>query len=55
VLEQDDFKRQIRIVSSLQPVAACLAEWRGAVFIKGSRRYELEQVLVPPAVFFPPC
>lgn len=55
VLDQDDFKRQIRIVSSLQPVAACLAEWRGSVFIKGSRRYELEQVLVTPAVFAPPC
>ncbi len=55
VLEQDDFTRQIRIVSSLQPVAACLAEWRGSVFIKGSRRYELEQVLVHQSVFALPC
>ena len=25
--------------------ATVLAEWRGAVFVKGSRRYQLEQAL----------
>ncbi len=55
VLDQDDFTRQIRMVSSLEPVAAYLAEWRGAVFIKGSRCYQLEQVLVHQSVFALPC
>jgi UDP-N-acetylmuramoyl-tripeptide--D-alanyl-D-alanine ligase len=45
VLEQGDFSRQIQIVSSLEPAAAALAEWRGAVFVKGSRRYQLERAL----------
>lgn len=39
----------IVVVSSLEPVAACFAEWRGAVFVKGSRRYELERILEAPA------
>ncbi len=47
VLEQGDFTSQMRIVSTLEPVAACLAEWRGAVFVKGSRRYQLETILEP--------
>lgn len=55
VLAQDDFTRQIRMVSALEPVAAFLAEWRGSVFIKGSRRYQLEQVLVHQAVLALPC
>jgi UDP-N-acetylmuramoyl-tripeptide--D-alanyl-D-alanine ligase len=45
VLEQGDFARQIQICSTLEPMAAAIAEWRGAVFIKGSRRYQLERVL----------
>ena len=45
VLEQGDFRRQIQIVSALETIAAVLAEWRGAVFVKGSRRYQLEQAL----------
>jgi UDP-N-acetylmuramoyl-tripeptide--D-alanyl-D-alanine ligase len=45
VLECDDLSSRIQMVSSLEPVAACLAEWRGAVFIKGSRRYHLETIL----------
>ena len=55
VLEQGDFTRQIQIVSSLEPVAACLAEWHGAVFVKGSRRYALEQALVTQTSFPLPC
>jgi UDP-N-acetylmuramoyl-tripeptide--D-alanyl-D-alanine ligase len=35
----------IEIASSLAPVAAQVAAFRGAVFIKGSRRYELEKAL----------
>jgi UDP-N-acetylmuramoyl-tripeptide--D-alanyl-D-alanine ligase len=45
VLEQGDFTHQIQIVSSLEPMSAALAEWRGAVFVKGSRRYQLEKIL----------
>ncbi len=45
VLEQGDFTRQIQIASSLETIAGVLAEWRGAVFVKGSRRYQLEKAL----------
>lgn len=45
VLEQGDFTRQIQIVSALETIAVGLAEWRGAVFMKGSRRYQLERAL----------
>ncbi len=45
VLEQGDFRRQIQIVSALETIAGVYAEWRGAVFVKGSRRYQLEQAL----------
>jgi UDP-N-acetylmuramoyl-tripeptide--D-alanyl-D-alanine ligase len=45
VLEQGNFARQIQTVASLEPVAAFLADWRGAVFVKGSRRYQLEKIL----------
>jgi UDP-N-acetylmuramoyl-tripeptide--D-alanyl-D-alanine ligase len=55
VLEQGDFSRQIQIVSSLEPVSAALAEWRGAVFLKGSRRYQLEKVLENQTPLPLPC
>ncbi|HUR60490.1 MAG TPA: Mur ligase family protein, partial [Opitutaceae bacterium] len=45
VLERGDFARQVQIVSTLEPMAAAFAEWRGAVFVKGSRRYQLEKIL----------
>jgi len=45
VLENGDFTRQLQIVSTLDPVTACLAEWTGAVFVKGSRKYRLETIL----------
>ena len=35
----------IEIVNTLAPVAARIAEFTGAVFMKGSRRYELEKAL----------
>jgi UDP-N-acetylmuramoyl-tripeptide--D-alanyl-D-alanine ligase len=45
VLDQGNFTRQIQIVSSLDTVTAALEGWRGAVFVKGSRRYQLENIL----------
>jgi UDP-N-acetylmuramoyl-tripeptide--D-alanyl-D-alanine ligase len=45
VLEQGDYSRQMQIVASHEPIAACFAEWRGSVFVKGSRRYQLEKIL----------
>ncbi len=36
---------QISVVDDLEPVTRRLAEFRGAVFIKGSRRHQLERVL----------
>lgn len=47
VLEQGDFSRQIQLVSTVETIAAVVADWRGAIFIKGSRRYQLERALVP--------
>lgn len=45
VLARGDFGSQIQIVSALDPVTAVFAEWRGSVFVKGSRRYQLEKIL----------
>ncbi len=45
VLDQGDFSGQIQIVSSLEPMAVAVAGWHGAVFVKGSRRYQLEKIL----------
>ncbi len=45
ILEQGDFTKQIQICSSLDPIGAAIVEWRGAIFVKGSRRYQLEQAL----------
>jgi UDP-N-acetylmuramoyl-tripeptide--D-alanyl-D-alanine ligase len=36
---------RIRIVDSLEPIAEWLGHFRGAVFVKGSRRYRLEKIL----------
>lgn len=55
VLEQGDFTRQMQIVSSLEPVTAFLADWRGAVFVKGSRRYQLEKIFEGPTSLPLPC
>ena len=54
-LERGDFTRQIQIVASLEPMAAAFAEWRGAVFIKGSRRYQLEKILEVQTSLPLPC
>lgn len=55
LLEQGDFSRQLQIVSSLEPVSAALAVWRGAVFVKGSRRYQLERILEAQTSLPLPC
>lgn len=55
VLDQDNFTRQIQMTASLEPIAACLAEWRGSVFMKGSRRYQLEKALETQTSFPLPC
>jgi len=55
VLDQGDFSDQIRIVESLEPVAAAVAGWQGAVFVKGSRRYQLEKILEAPFASPLPC
>jgi hypothetical protein len=36
-------------------VAAFLADWRGSIFVKGSRRYQLEKILEVQTTFPLPC
>lgn len=55
VLDQGDFSRQIQIASSAASVAGAFAEWRGAVFVKGSRRYQLEKVIEGQTSLPLPC
>jgi UDP-N-acetylmuramoyl-tripeptide--D-alanyl-D-alanine ligase len=55
ILERGSSGAQIHIVASLAPIAATLAEWRGAVFVKGSRRYQLEQILEAQTSLPLPC
>lgn len=38
---------RIEILDTLAPAAARVASFRGAIFLKGSRRYELEKALPP--------
>lgn len=45
LLENGNDPAQVKVVSRLEPVRARLAGFRGAVFLKGSRRYQLEQLL----------
>ena len=49
LLENGNDPAQIEIVGELAPVAAFLAGFRGAVFMKGSRRHQLERALLPAA------
>lgn len=55
VLDQGDFSRQMQIASSPAVVAARFAEWHGAVFVKGSRRYQLEKVIEGQTSLPLPC
>ncbi|MEO6246221.1 MAG: UDP-N-acetylmuramoyl-tripeptide--D-alanyl-D-alanine ligase [Opitutaceae bacterium] len=55
LLETGDFAAQIQVVESLAPIAAFLADWRGSVFVKGSRRYQLEKILEAQTSLPLPC
>jgi UDP-N-acetylmuramoyl-tripeptide--D-alanyl-D-alanine ligase len=48
-LESSISPSQVEVVTSLEPVKERLSGFRGAVFIKGSRRYQLESVLTGEA------
>jgi UDP-N-acetylmuramyl pentapeptide synthase len=47
LLENGNDPAQIAVVTDLAPVRERLAGFKGAVFLKGSRRYQLETVLDP--------
>ena len=49
LVEHGNEPAQIAVVSDLQPVRERLAGFKGAVFLKASRRYQLETVLNPLA------
>lgn len=55
VLDQGNLSRQIQVAQSPDTLAAAFAEWRGAVFIKGSRRYQLEKVIEGQTSLPLPC
>ena len=44
-LESGAHAARIAVVGSLEPIATLVADWRGAVFVKGSRRYQLEKAV----------
>ena len=50
LLENGNDPAQVAVITDLTPVRERLAGFKGAVFLKGSRRYLLETVLEPPAV-----
>jgi UDP-N-acetylmuramoyl-tripeptide--D-alanyl-D-alanine ligase len=50
LLENGNDPAQVEVIVDLQPVREQLAGFKGAVFLKGSRRYHLETVLDPHAV-----
>jgi UDP-N-acetylmuramoyl-tripeptide--D-alanyl-D-alanine ligase len=47
LLENGNDPGQIEVIAGLAPVRERLAGFKGAVFLKGSRRYQLEAVLEP--------
>jgi len=49
LLENGNDPAQIEVVDDLAPVRARLATFKGAAFLKGSRRYRLETILDPAA------
>jgi len=49
-VENGSRAEQIEVAQSLEPISVRVADWKGAVFVKGSRRYELEKVLGSNAV-----
>jgi UDP-N-acetylmuramoyl-tripeptide--D-alanyl-D-alanine ligase len=49
-MERGARPEQVEVVTSLESIVARVADWRGAVFVKGSRRHALEKVLPGIAV-----
>jgi UDP-N-acetylmuramoyl-tripeptide--D-alanyl-D-alanine ligase len=49
-IEDRDVARQLQVVPSAESIADAVRSWRGAVFVKGSRRYRLEQAVEPARV-----
>ena len=47
LLENGNDPAQVGVIADLAPVRAHLADFKGAVFLKGSRRYQLETLLDP--------
>lgn len=50
LLENGNDPAQIAVVAGVAPVRERLAGFKGAVFLKGSRRYQLETVLDPQSI-----
>jgi UDP-N-acetylmuramoyl-tripeptide--D-alanyl-D-alanine ligase len=50
LLENGNDPASVEVITGLDPVRDRLAGFKGAVFLKGSRRYQLETVLNPAAV-----
>ena len=50
LLENGNDPAQVAVITDLAPVRERLAGFKGAVFLKGSRRYHLETVLEPATV-----
>lgn len=46
---------RVQVITSLAEAVPAVAAWPGPVFVKGSRRYQLEQVLPPAGSPPPPC
>jgi UDP-N-acetylmuramyl pentapeptide synthase len=46
-LENGNRGEQISVARELEPIAVRVAGWKGAIFVKGSRRYSLEKILEP--------
>jgi UDP-N-acetylmuramoyl-tripeptide--D-alanyl-D-alanine ligase len=46
-IEARDVAAQVHVIDSADVVAEAVRRWRGAVFLKGSRRYQLERLLEP--------
>ena len=47
LLENGNDPAQVEVITALDPVRARLGGFKGAVFLKGSRRYQLETILDP--------
>lgn len=48
-LESGMRAEQVEVIEAIEQAAAVVAAWRGGVFVKGSRRYQLERVLAGAA------